>query len=181
MTSSLKIITRLFFWMSYYFFARHLPRSDIPFSFGSKKIRSIICKRLFNKFGNNVNIEPKVIFYNLKNSEIGNNSGIGMRSYIGTVKIGQDVMIGPETIILSLDHEYSNTKIPMRCQGNREDRIVVIEDDVWIGTRSIILPGRKIGYGAIVAAGSVVTKNVKSYDIVGGNPAKAIGTRKKKS
>jgi maltose O-acetyltransferase len=172
-----KTLNRGFCWLAYYLFARHLPRSDVPYSFGSKQIRAIICKRLFNKFGDNVNIEPKVIFYNLKESQIGNNSGIGLGSYVGTVNIGNDVMIGPEVIILSLDHQYNKLDVPMRYQGLRKDRPVIIEDDVWIGTRSIILPGVKIAKGAIVGAGSVVTKNVGEYTVVGGNPAKIIKYR----
>lgn len=173
----MKKVFRTICWIAYYLIARHLPRSNMPYSVGSKKIRAFICKRLFHKFGKNVNIEPKVIFYNLHDSEIGNNSGIGMGSYIGTVKIGNDVMMGPEVVILSLDHSYFKTSIPMRCQGLRQDRPVLIEDDVWIGTRVIILPGIKIGRGSIVAAGSVVTKNIEAYSIVAGNPAMFIKKR----
>jgi acetyltransferase-like isoleucine patch superfamily enzyme len=58
------------------------------------------------------------------------------------------------------------------CKGN-----IIVEDDVWIGTNSIINSGIKIGRGAIVAAGSVVVKNVEPYAIVGGNPAKFIKYR----
>jgi maltose O-acetyltransferase len=170
-------IIRIIFWLTYYLFARYLPRSDVPYSLGSKRIRALVCKRLFLKFGENVNIEPKVIFYNLKESQIGNNSGIGMGSYIGTVQIGNDVMIGPEVVILSLDHQYERTDISMRCQGYRKDRPVIIEDDVWIGTRSIILPGVQIKKGSIIAAGSVVTKDVDTYTIIGGNPANVIKKR----
>lgn len=54
---------------------------------------------------------------------------------------------------------------------------IIVEDDVWIGARSLILSGVKIGKGAIIAAGSVVTKNVPPYSIVGGNPAKIIRFR----
>ena len=171
-------ITRICFWLAYYLIARHLPRSDVPYSLGSKQIRAFICRNLFSKFGKNVNIEPKAIFYNMKKSEIGDNSGVGMGSYIGTVQIGKDVMMGPEVVILSLDHKYDETDIPMRCQGCREDNPVIIEDDVWIGTRSIILPGLRIGRGSIIAAGSVVSKDVGAYSIMGGNPANIIGKRK---
>ena len=150
----------------------------MPYSFGAKQIRAYICKRLFYKFGKNINIEPKVIFYNLKESTIGDNSGIGLGSYIGTIQIGNNVMIGPEVVILSLDHEYQDLEVPIRYQGFRIDRPVIIEDDVWIGTRSIILPGVRIRQGAIIAAGSVVTKEVSNYSIVGGNPAKIIKMRR---
>jgi len=57
---------------------------------------------------------------------------------------------------------------------------VVIEDDVWIGTNAIILPGRRLGKGSIIAAGAVVTRDVEPYAIVGGNPARLIKRRNEK-
>lgn len=170
-------IKRGIFWLAYYLFARHLPRSYVQYSFGSRAIRAFVLRRLFKKFGKNVNIEPKVIFSNLSESEIGDNSGIGMYSYIGTVKIGCDVMIGEELIAISKNHEFSDINIPMWKQGWQLDRPIIIEDDVWIGSRVTILPGVKIGKGVIVGAGSVVTKDVAPYTIVGGNPAREIRKR----
>ena len=58
---------------------------------------------------------------------------------------------------------------------------VYIGDDVWIGARVIILPGRKIGEGVIIGAGAVVTKDVPDYAVVGGNPAKVIKFRNKEA
>ena len=63
-------------------------------------------------------------------------------------------------------------------QGYTEMKPVYIDDDVWIGRRVLIMPGVHIGTGAIIAAGSVVTKNVEPYSIVGGNPAKHIKYRR---
>jgi maltose O-acetyltransferase len=171
-------ISRGIFWSVYYLFARHLPRSHVKYSFGSRAIRAFVLKRLLKSFGRKVNIEPKVIFYNLSESEIGDYSGIGMYSYVGTVKIGRDVMIGEELIAISQNHKFGSIKIPMRIQGFQENRPITIEDDVWVGTRVTILPGVIVGKGSIIGAGSVVTKNVPSYTIVAGNPAREIGTRK---
>lgn len=170
-------IKRGIFWVAYYLFARHMPRSYVQYSFGSRAIRAFVLKRLFKKFGKNVNIEPKVIFFNLSESEIGDDSGIGMYSYIGTVKIGRDVMIGEELIAISKNHEFRDINIPMWKQGWQQDRPIIIEDDIWIGSRVTILPGVKIGKGVIVGAGSVVTKNVTPYTIVAGNPAREIRKR----
>lgn len=171
------VLSRCLWWLAYYLFARHLPRSNVPYSFFSREIRSFFLRRLFFKFGQHVNIEPKVIFYNMSECEIGDYSGIGMGSYIGTVKIGKDVMVGENLIALSQNHAFDDTKRPMREQGWQPDQPIVIEDDVWIGTRVIILPGVHIGKGSIIGAGSVVTRDVPQYSIVAGNPAKIIRNR----
>ena len=110
--------------------------------------------------------------------EIEDYSGIGMHTLIGAVKIGKHVMMGRNVIILSQNHNYDRTDIPMDQQGLGEHRPVIIGDDVWIGACAIILPGRKIGSGSIIGAGAVVTKDVPEYAIVGGNPARIIGWRK---
>lgn len=86
-------------------------------------------------------------------------------------------MMAPEVIILSSNHEFKDRSTPMIMQGQRREEPVVICDDVWIGTRAIILPGVKIGSHSIVGAGAVVTKDVPEYSIVGGNPARVIGSR----
>lgn len=62
-------------------------------------------------------------------------------------------------------------------QGLSEPRPVLIEDDVWIGARVIILPGVKVGKGSVIGAGSVVTKDVMPYTVVGGNPARVLKGR----
>jgi maltose O-acetyltransferase len=66
----------------------------------------------------------------------------------------------------------------MNKQGIDVERPIVIDDDVWIGARVIILPGVHIGTGAVIGAGAVVTKDVPAYAVVGGNPARVIKMRK---
>lgn len=95
----------------------------------------------------------------------------------GGVKIGNRVLIGYRTQILSTNHNIPENKGKIFGSGH-EKKKVIIQDDVWIGTSAIILPGINIGKGAIVAAGSVVTKDVVDYTIVGGNPARMIKKRK---
>lgn len=94
----------------------------------------------------------------------------------GGLTIGSGVMIGPFTTIWTSNHEFSDTKIPIRLQGNRYAP-VVIEDDVWVGAQVTILAGVRVGQGAIVGAGAVVTKDVPAYAIVAGNPAHIIKMR----
>jgi|O827metagenome_2_1110793.scaffolds.fasta_scaffold05266_4 maltose O-acetyltransferase len=152
-----------------------LPRSC--YSIVSLKIRYFFLKRIAKNVGKNVNIEQYVVFG--EEFEIGDNSTVGFRSDIyGPVKIGKDVMIGPEVAIYTHNHKHDEIDIPMIKQGYTENKPVYIEDNVWIGRRVLIMPGVCIGTGSIVAAGAVVTKNVEPYSIVGGNPAKIIKYRK---
>lgn len=85
--------------------------------------------------------------------------------------IGKSAVIAYEAIIWTLNHDYNNINF---C---RKGAPVEIGEYAWICSRSIILPGVKIGKGAIVASGAIVTKDVPDYTIVGGIPAKVIGQR----
>jgi maltose O-acetyltransferase len=87
------------------------------------------------------------------------------------IRTGSNVSIGPEATILTLGHDPRSATFADRGGD------VVIGDRVWIGYRAIVLPGVKIGEGAVVGAGAVVTKNVEPYTIVAGNPARKVGVR----
>jgi len=144
---------------------------------GSQKIRAFLCRRIFKKAGKNINIEHGVFFASGRDIEIGDNSGIGLNARItGPLKIGNDVMMGPDVMIFTQNHETSRLDIPMRLQ-TAPKKPVVIEDDVWIAARVIILPGVTVHRGAIIGAGAVVTKDVPEYAVVGGNPARVIKYR----
>ena len=69
--------------------------------------------------------------------------------------------MGPEVIIFTRNHKFSDLSIPMTKQGYQETKQVIIEDGVWIRGRSVILPGVKIGKGSIIGVGSVVTKDIE--------------------
>lgn len=88
------------------------------------------------------------------------------------ISTGRDVSIGPEATILTLGHD------PQSPDFADKGGPVTIGDRAWIGYRALVLPGVTIGEGAVVAAGSVVTRDVAPYVIVGGNPAREIGTRR---
>lgn len=94
----------------------------------------------------------------------------------GGVKIGARTMIGHGSKLITAGHKIPADRGSMRFSGAHFDKID-IESDVWIGTQVVILPGLKIGEGAIVAAGAVVTKDVKPFSVVGGVPAKLIKMR----
>ncbi len=87
-------------------------------------------------------------------------------------------MMGIDVLIINQNHCFERTDVPMCQQGLQSEQPVEIEDDVWVGDRVVILPGVKIGRGAILGAGSVVAKDVPSWAIVGGNPAKVLKFRK---
>lgn len=162
----------------YYFIARHLPSSDAPYSFGAKYIRKVICKNIFKKLDKGVNIEHGAFFASGQEIQIGENSALGINCRVsGPLTIGKDVMMGPDVIVYTQNHSFNKIDVPMIKQGNTEKEEVIIEDDVWIGARTIILPGIKIGRGSIIGAGSIVTKDVEPYTIVAGNPAKIIRRR----
>lgn len=171
-------LKKIFYYILYYFFARHLPISYKPYSFGAKKIRYYVCRNLLKRCGENVNIEHGADIGGGGHLEIGDNSGIGVNCFVKKAIIGANVMMGPEVVFLINNHDFSEPDTPLTETGTIEFDPVFIDDNVWIGTRSIILPGKKIGKNAIIGAGSVVTKDVPPYAIVGGNPAKTIRYRK---
>jgi acetyltransferase-like isoleucine patch superfamily enzyme len=92
------------------------------------------------------------------------------------VSVSDDVLIGPEVIIYSQNHIYKNLEKKISAQGYLTSSVSIC-DNVWIGARSIILPGVKIGSNSIIGAGSVVTKDVPSNCVYAGNPAKLIKQR----
>lgn len=87
----------------------------------------------------------------------------------GGIKIGDDTLVGPKTVIATLNHHQNPDK-----RANLLPKPVVIGKNVWIGANVTILPGVTIGDGAIIAAGAVVNKDVEKNTIVGGVPAKKI-------
>lgn len=112
--------------------------------------------------------------------EIGKYTQVGPFTVIfgGTgVRIGDNVMIGPHCCIASGNHDHHQLDRPMRFAGNLSDGPIVIEDNVWIGANVTITDGVHIGHDAVIGAGSVVTKDVVPFDIVGGVPARVIGSR----
>lgn len=89
----------------------------------------------------------------------------------GGLVIGAGVSIAPEVVLLTADHDPQSPDFAGRTAP------VAIEDRVWLGMRAMVLPGVRVGRGAVVAAGAVVTRDVPPYAIVGGVPAKVIGQR----
>ncbi len=162
----------------YYGFARHLPSSAVPYRLFARPLRGLLCRGMFKSCGKKVNIEHGAFFASGRELELGDNSGLGLDCRVtGPVSIGRDVMMGPNVMIVTQNHETADTSIPMRLQTAPKFK-VTIGDDVWIGANVLILPGVTVGSGAILAAGAVVTKDVPPYAVVGGNPARVLKMRK---
>lgn len=165
---------RFLFRMLYSFGPKHLPMSE--YCWAARMLRGWFTKRAILKCGKKVNIDQGAR-YGL-DIILGDYSSIGKDSFVqsGTY-IGKHVMIAPDCGIYTMNHGFQRVDIPMREQGLSKPKRVVIEDDVWIGTKTVILPGVHIGKGAIIGAGSVVTKSIPPYAIAAGNPARVKKSR----
>lgn len=113
------------------------------------------------------------------NIYIGNNTLIStncnINAGVGNIYIGNNTMIAANSYIINNDHQiYENLSPKLSGHITRD---IIIEDNVWIGANCIILKGVKIGEGAIIGAGSIVTKNVSPYSVNIGNPCKNIKFR----
>ena len=162
----------------YYLIGYNLPSRYFPLGKKFSQFRAFLVKRILtSKCGCNLEIEAGVLVGKFKDVSFGNNVQINENVRLRNVSIGNDVMIAPEVYILHSGHIFSSKETTMRFQGEKYYSLTIIEDDVWIGARSVINAGKKIGKGSIVAAGSVVTKDVAPYTIVGGNPAQLIKKR----
>lgn len=172
---------RKLFTIIYYLFARFLPHKTSFYSLGTERIRSFVASNMFKACGKNVNVGRMAYIGSGSSIEIGNHSGIGRNCYVNNVKIGDYVMMGQDVIFYANNHHFEDLSKPMSKQGSNNLRTLTIEDDVWIGSRAIILPSVNIiGKGSIIGAGAVVTKDVPPYAIVGGNPAQVLKYRNKK-
>ena len=147
---------------------------------------SQIIKYSFAKCGKQVSVPEYCSFAGIQNIFVGDDVSFGEHTQIMTTRakvvLGSHIMFGPDVMIITGNHI---TDIPGRYMTTftdkdkrpEDDQDVVFEGDNWIGARATILKGVSIGYGAVVAAGSVVTKDVPPFAYVGGVPAKVIKYR----
>ena len=136
------------------------------------EIQELFAKLTNTELNETLNVIPPF------NTDFGKNIHIGQRVFInsgckmqdqGGIYIGNDVLIGHNACLLTLNHEMEPEN-----RADMHPKPIHIEDKVWLGSNVTVLPGVTIGEGAIVAAGAVVTKDVESNTIVGGVPAKII-------
>ncbi|WP_108444442.1 acyltransferase [Halomonas denitrificans] len=161
----------------YYAIVQNLPHSRYFKAFSKVRVwYAVHVLGVLEDMSNSV-IEPKVYLGDGTKVTIGKGCQINEGVFIQGAVIGKDVMIAPNASLLSNMHKFDRVDIPIKDQGKVKGNLVKVEDDVWIGRNAIILPGVKLGKGAIVGAGSVVTKDVEAYAVVGGVPAKVIYNR----
>lgn len=128
-------------------------------------------------------ISPNATFSYPERIEIGRRLSLGARCHLwagpsrGRIVIGDDVLFGPEVMVTAAGYRFDDGA-PVTAQA-MDEADVVIGNDVWLGTRAIVLPGARIGNGAIVAAGAVVRGEVPAFAIVAGVPARVVGDRRR--
>jgi len=186
MTLINKIKLELFVWLKYIF--RLLPNYTI-----GNKIRFVFWNFTNLKLGKNVKIERMTDFLSPNNIFISDDTIFGENVIIDAslsngVFVGKNTSIANGTYIRSANHKFDEIELPIQQQGhycadlyyNNNKYSIVIEDDVWVGARSIILSGAWIGKGSIISAGAVVSNTIPPYSIVVGNPGRVIANRLKK-
>ena len=141
----------------------------------SRRLRRAFLSRYLGAMGTGTGVQMGCQFLNGRKVHLGERNVINFGCLLDGRKYqiitGNDVSIGPEASILSLGHD------PQSCDFADRGGDVEIGDRAWIGYRAVILPGVTIGKGAVVGAGSTVTKDVAPYAIMAGSPARKIGER----
>ncbi len=175
----MKKLTKIISLLLYYTIAIRFPTQPVPGYKVGYWLRRYLVKNIFEYCGKNIVVKQNAYFGKGTGIKIGDNSQLGDRATVGSyTTIGNDVIMGPEVIIWSVTHNFDRTDIPINQQEGTAQNPVQIGDDVWIGQRVIIMPGVKIGNHAVIGAGSIVTKDVPDWAVVGGAPAKTIKMRK---
>ncbi len=171
------LIERFKFWLKADRLGPDMPLTHVISYF--PKYYNYVCRNMFMSFGKNANIRPGAYIIYCSAISIGKNVVVRDGSMISgdsvnePIIIEDDVKLGPGVHIYSLNHNYIDTGKAISEQGYTRKK-VVIRKGAWIGANSIILPGVTIGEHAVVGAGSVVTKDVDNFIVVGGNPANEI-------
>ena len=162
----------------YYAIVQYLPMQPFPGYKIFYRIRYYVVKRILNSCGEGVVVKNKCYFGDGSRLTVGNRTQLGQNAKLGgKITLGNDVLMGPDVVMMAVSHVHDRTDIPINQQGSENEKEILIGNDVWIGTRAIILPGVKIGSHSIVAAGAVVTQSFDEYSIIGGVPARLIKKR----
>lgn len=162
--------------LKYFYYPIVLFRNCLINKIPSRHLRKWFDMLLGARLGKNTFMFRRTELYFPKGLYIGNNSTVGWFTLLdarGGLYIGNNVTIASYVKIIDGKHDINSPKFEASFKP------IIINDYAWICTGSIIIQGIKIGTGAVIAAGAVVTKDVPDYAVVGGNPARVIGTRNK--
>lgn len=158
-----------------YLCVKNTPEDYRPYALFFPALRSWLVKHYLKKSGKKPRVKSGAEIS--PNATIGNNSELGTRCIVqSNVHIGDNVIMGPDVKIYSRNHKFDRLDIPIKDQG-KNYYTTEIGNDVWLGANVIVTAGCTIGNHAIVAAGSVVTKDIPNYAVVGGVPARIIKFR----
>ena len=163
---------------TYYGVAWRLPTQPMPGWRFAYWWRRRLVRHIVDHCGEGVIVKQNCYLGDGSGVTVGDNAQLGHGARIDQdVAIGCDVVMGPDVVIMTNTHAFENPNQPIRLQGNGGSSPVIIEDDVWIGTRVIILPGVRIGRGSVVGAGSIVTRDLPALSVAVGVPARVIRKR----
>ncbi|MFN9691997.1 MAG: DapH/DapD/GlmU-related protein [Vampirovibrionales bacterium] len=163
----------LVLWYDFHKVLKNLFYKPLDLFLADTKIGHILRPFVLRCFG--YKLAPKVMLSD--HVVIGYTSTIGKNTFInkrvildGTVHIGEHVQIGMNTVLTTMGH----TLVPSEHKRRDDVKLdaIIIEDNVWIASNCIILPGVRIGKGSVIGAGSVVTKDIEAGVLAFGNPAK---------
>ena len=161
----------------YYIFFQRIPMYPFPGHILGYTLRRYIVGKVFKSCGKRVVVKDHCYFGDGSRISLGDYSQLGQNSkLLGEIEIGANCIMGPDVVIMAIFHNYSDPTIPIRLQGAGE-KPVKIGDDVWLGTRVIILPGINLGDHCVVGAGAVVTKSFPAFSVLAGVPAKVVKMR----
>jgi galactoside O-acetyltransferase len=163
-------------------------------------IRRVVYRRLMKGAGR-ITVAENVVIRGFRNISLGDGVVVMVSSYVyadhgyctigdrtainnnvqlsanhGTINIGCNVLIGPNVVLRAADHVFDSRDIPIRDQGHRGG-VITLEDDVWLGANVVVLRDVRIGRGAVVGAGAVVTSDIPPYAVAVGVPARVIRIR----
>ena len=165
--------------------------TNYPDTYLGLKLRKDYWRKKLKKSGENIQIRHGSGIGHPNLVEVGNNFILGNNSLVTAnssngIFIGNDVGIARNVLIHSANHSFGNINIPIMKQEilspklsyNNRYYSIIIEDNVWIGSQSVILPGTFIKSGCVVSSGSIVSGEFPEYSIIMGNPARVIKSRK---
>jgi maltose O-acetyltransferase len=154
--------------------------SLVPTTFGVM-LRGFASKLLFNKITGFPWIAPRVAIVHAERIVCGSKLGVNSGTYIngvGGIQFGSNVLIGSNVTISSGQHPIEG-EFPPVFERMTIPKLIVINDDVWIGAGAVIMPGVCLGKGSVIGANAVVTRDTGEYSVNVGAPARKINDRRR--